>query len=165
MWLIKTDARGDSLWSRTYGGRDWERAYAVLQNSDGDYLLAGGTTSFDADSLDLWLVCVEGNHALGEPPARLKPAHFALFPPSAKPSNPTKIIRFDLPEACHAKLEVFDLALRPVVGAGPAPLLDGWCEAGTHKVTFDGRKLPSGLYFVRLLTDDFSQMQKLVLIK
>ncbi len=42
-WLIKTDANGDSLWTRTYGTDNSETCYAVRQTSDGGYIMAGNT--------------------------------------------------------------------------------------------------------------------------
>lgn len=46
MWLVKTDAQGDTLWTRTYGGIYNEICYDVRQTSDGGYILAGGTGTY-----------------------------------------------------------------------------------------------------------------------
>jgi len=40
-WLVKTDADGNMQWNRTYGGPDSEKAYSMIQTSDGGYALAG----------------------------------------------------------------------------------------------------------------------------
>ncbi|MEO0156491.1 MAG: T9SS type A sorting domain-containing protein, partial [candidate division WOR-3 bacterium] len=45
-YLIKTDAIGDTIWTRTYGGSNWDDARAVLQTSDGGYIFTGHTESF-----------------------------------------------------------------------------------------------------------------------
>jgi hypothetical protein len=37
--------------------------------------------------------------------------------------------------------------------------------AGTHEITFDGSGLSSGIYFLRLTASNFTQTQKLVLMK
>jgi len=55
-WLIKTDENGDSLWSRTFGGNDWDDCYSVLQTSDSGYILAGYTYSYGAGCSDFWLI-------------------------------------------------------------------------------------------------------------
>ena len=55
-WLIKTDANGDSLWSRRYGGSVFENCRSAQQTSDGGYILAGSTSSFGAGNVDFWLV-------------------------------------------------------------------------------------------------------------
>jgi hypothetical protein len=43
--------------------------------------------------------------------------------------------------------------------------VDGWREAGEYHVTFEGSKLPSGLYFARMQAGDFTQVSKMMLIK
>jgi len=57
IWLIKTDANGDTLWTRTYGGDKNEVCRAVLQTPDGGYFVAGWTESFGPTSLpDVYLI-------------------------------------------------------------------------------------------------------------
>jgi len=55
-FLVKTDANGDTLWTRTYGGDDWDIAKSVCQTSDGGYIVAGMTRSFGAGYYDAYLV-------------------------------------------------------------------------------------------------------------
>jgi hypothetical protein len=45
-WLIKTDANGDSLWSKTFGDYYIDEAYVVRQTSDGGYIIGGMSTQF-----------------------------------------------------------------------------------------------------------------------
>ncbi len=42
VYLIKTDANGDTLWTKTYGGLYPEIGYSVQEISDGGYIIAGG---------------------------------------------------------------------------------------------------------------------------
>ena len=55
-WLVKTDAAGNMLWNKTYGGTGNEYAYHVEQSLDGGYALLGQTNSFGAGNNDFWLV-------------------------------------------------------------------------------------------------------------
>jgi hypothetical protein len=60
-WLIKTDASGDSVWSRIFGGTSDEYCFSVQQTFDDGYVLAGWTESFGAGSRDFWLVKTNTN--------------------------------------------------------------------------------------------------------
>jgi hypothetical protein len=59
VYLLKTEANGDTSWTRTYGGADGDYGYAVRQSTDGGYLIAGSTrTSGNGD--DVYLLKTDG---------------------------------------------------------------------------------------------------------
>jgi hypothetical protein len=60
-WLIKSDASGNVQWNKTYGGRDDDRAYALVRTTDGGYALAGSTSSSGAGDSDFWLIKTDAN--------------------------------------------------------------------------------------------------------
>jgi hypothetical protein len=56
IYLIKTDASGDTLWTKAYGGAGDDNVRSVQQTADGGYIIAGVTTSFGAGQLDVFLI-------------------------------------------------------------------------------------------------------------
>jgi hypothetical protein len=76
------------------------------------------------------------------------------------PFNPSTAISYELRAASQISLKVYDTAGRLV-----STLTNGWQEAGTHAAAFDGSKLPSGLYFVRLQAGEVTAVQKVMLLK
>jgi hypothetical protein len=59
--LIKTDANGNVQWAKTYGETGYDFAHSVQQTSDGGYIVAGGTNSFGAGSVDIFLIKTDAN--------------------------------------------------------------------------------------------------------
>jgi hypothetical protein len=88
------------------------------------------------------------------------PTAFGLDQNRPNPFNPVTAISFKLQASSHVSLKVFDVTGRMV-----AALVDGWNEAGSHQVTFDGSKLSSGLYFVKMQAGDYGAVKKMMLIK
>jgi hypothetical protein len=85
---------------------------------------------------------------------------FALIGAFPNPFNPETQIRYTLPQAAHATLAIYDFRGRLV-----NVVTNGWREASSHEVTFDGTDLASGIYFARLSANGLTAMQKLVLVK
>jgi hypothetical protein len=54
MWILKLDQNGNLVWQKSFGGTGGEGASSVKQTSDGGYVLAGVTHSYNVD--------VVGNH-------------------------------------------------------------------------------------------------------
>jgi hypothetical protein len=55
-WLVKINFQGDTLWTRTYGGSNWDWATSVIETPDEGYLIAGETESYGSGRADYWLV-------------------------------------------------------------------------------------------------------------
>lgn len=56
VYLIKTNASGDTLWTKVYGGINNDHPRSILQSSDGGYVIAGITNSFGAGNYDVYLL-------------------------------------------------------------------------------------------------------------
>jgi hypothetical protein len=68
LWVLRTDANGDTLWSRVYDWGQIDRGYGVYETGEGDFIVAGihdgGFTTYigdvlvmklDADGNTIWM--------------------------------------------------------------------------------------------------------------
>jgi len=83
-----------------------------------------------------------------------------ILPNYPNPFSSSTAFRFILPANLSTKLKIYDFSGRLV-----ATLVDGYCDAGQHQVTFNGSNLASGIYLARLSAGNFAQTEKLVLLK
>ncbi len=56
IWLLRVDAGGDTLWTKTYGGLNSDREIALRQTQDGGLVLLGNTFSYGSGNCDWWLI-------------------------------------------------------------------------------------------------------------
>lgn len=76
------------------------------------------------------------------------------------PFNPVTTIEYTIPQDERVKITVFDALGREI-----EVLVDEQRSAGTHAVVFDAKQLPSGIYFYRMETPQFTKMMKMVVAK
>lgn len=61
IWIMKTDANGDSLWSRTYGGNNHDHGYSAVETSDGGYIVSGYSSSFGFNYEEAYIIKADAN--------------------------------------------------------------------------------------------------------
>jgi len=61
IWLIKTDASGNSEWDKTFGSLGNEQSYALAQTTDGGYIIAGIKWPDAGGFSDVWLIKTDGS--------------------------------------------------------------------------------------------------------
>ncbi|RPI05485.1 MAG: T9SS C-terminal target domain-containing protein [Ignavibacteriae bacterium] len=88
------------------------------------------------------------------------PNEFILSQNYPNPFNPATVIKYQLPVASHMSLKVFDL-----LGHEVATLFQGDRQPGTYEASFDGSRLPSGVYLCRLSSNNYCETKKLILLK
>ncbi len=60
-FIIRTDANGDTLWTRTFGGPGCEEIYGMLETSNSGFILASYEQSFDPMTQLSWLIKTDSN--------------------------------------------------------------------------------------------------------
>lgn len=76
------------------------------------------------------------------------------------PFNANTIISNQMPVSGRVKLDVFN-----ILGQRVATLLNGYNEAGYHKVTWDASDYSSGIYFYKLSVSDRVFTKRMTLLK
>ncbi len=93
-----------------------------------------------------------------------RPNETRLLAPYPNPFNPSTMIGFTVGTqdlaSLHTRISVHDILGREI-----AVLVDGVMPAGSHSVRFSADGLASGIYFVRLQTEDQLQVRSITLVK
>jgi hypothetical protein len=100
-----------------------------------------------------------------ELPSGSLPKTFSLFQSYPNPFNPSTIIRFDVPKPSQVSIKIYDLLGRKV-----RTVVDRKFEAGRFTEFWDSTddfqvRVATGLYFMRMQSDGFNSVKKLVLVK
>ncbi len=95
------------------------------------------------------------------------PRDYRLYNNYPNPFNPSTVIQYDLPRASMVVLKVYD-----VLGRQVATLSSGRESAGSYKVSFNGDRFASGVYFVRMFArslsgaaETYTRVRKMLLLK
>ena len=98
------------------------------------------------------------------------PEQFSLSQNYPNPFNPTTKIRFSLPNPSEGGAQNVRLIVYDALGREVQTLVNEQLSPGTYEVDFpaptgDGSNLPSGVYYYKLITEEYSQTKKMILIK
>lgn len=88
------------------------------------------------------------------------PESFKLFQNYPNPFNPVTLIRFGVPKKSFVVLKIFD-----ILGKEAAVLVNESLNADIYEVSWDASGFPSGIYFYSLISNDFSDTKKMILVK
>ncbi len=88
------------------------------------------------------------------------PKDFKLFQNYPNPFNPISKIKFQIAKLTDAKLVIFD-----VLGREVATLVNEQFQPGTYEVEWDAADYPNGVYYYKLIIDEYTETKKMVLIK
>ena len=88
------------------------------------------------------------------------PTSYDLQQNYPNPFNPTTKLSFSVPHSSHITLKVFN-----VLGNEVATLVNEFVKAGIYETSFDGNRLPSGVYFYRLQGEGFIDTKRMLLLK
>ena len=88
------------------------------------------------------------------------PTEFSLEQSYPNPFNPTTTINYSLVKDSYVLLTIYDC-----VGNIVENIVNNQKPAGYHKINWDASAQPSGVYFYKLTTSNFSDIKKCILLK
>ncbi|UCH10492.1 MAG: tandem-95 repeat protein, partial [Fidelibacterota bacterium] len=93
------------------------------------------------------------------------PQFFVMHQNYPNPFNPITTLKYELPAHSRVLLVIYDMRGREVTR-----LVDGYVPAGYNKVVWNssdaaGRPVPSGVYFARLVTSEYTHTIKMTLVR
>ncbi|HCR18059.1 MAG TPA: hypothetical protein DIU35_11300 [Candidatus Latescibacteria bacterium] len=96
---------------------------------------------------------------------RMMPEIYVLGDNYPNPFNPETVVPFAIPEKGDVRVAVYNL-----LGQEIAVLASGRLEAGFHRVTWNGNDaagnaMSTGIYFVRMVANGFTDVNKVMLLK
>ena len=158
VYLIRTNSNGDSLWTKTLGGAYGDEGKAVLQTSDGGFIVAGFTEPLIAFKSDVYLIRLEPEVGIQDLPKNfIEQNNFTV---SYNYANNLISIRYTIPYYTHVKLEIYDIQGRLI-----KVITDKFMNKGSHSVNWDSKKFGSGVYYIKLTTGNNTLIRKAIIIK
>ena len=88
------------------------------------------------------------------------PTSFGLEQNYPNPFNPTTTIQYSIKENTLVSLKIYD-----ILGVEITTLINEVKPAGIYKINFDASSLPSGVYFYKLNSGNFTETKKMMLLK
>lgn len=86
--------------------------------------------------------------------------NYSLSQNYPNPFNPSTNIKFSIPKNAQTSLKIYD-----VLGNEVSTYFNQFLNAGTYSVEFDGGSLSSGIYYYKLISGDFSETKRMMLVK
>ncbi|MDD5528644.1 MAG: T9SS type A sorting domain-containing protein [bacterium] len=153
VYLVRTDSLGDTLWTKTLGGINYDYGGSVQQTQDGGFIVSGTTSSSGAGSDDIYLVKLCKETGIEETNAK-------CLMPNAELQIIKDKICLSVPnnEYTNTLITIYDLC-----GRMKEIVYNGELTKGNYTFTPNIKK--SGVYFVQLKTNNFTETKKLILMK
>jgi hypothetical protein len=161
-----------TLLKTSNSGSEWEIQLSRTDNDLNSLYFIDSMNGYIAGNLGNILKTTTGGEPIGvKDPSYPVPKEYLLSQNFPNPFNPITKIKFSLPSPSKGGVVYVRLVIYDVLGkvvASLIPPLGGGQEGlspGTYEVTWDASNYPSGVYFYRLIAQNYSETRKMVLIK
>jgi photosystem II stability/assembly factor-like uncharacterized protein len=93
------------------------------------------------------------------------PVQFHLYQNYPNPFNPATKIRFSLPNSFKGGKQSVLLIICDILGKEISTLINKQLSPGTYEVEWNAADYSSGVYYYKLVADDYTETKKMVLVK
>jgi hypothetical protein len=161
-WILKCDADGDTMWTRTYDGGEMDEVYYIQQTNDKGYIVVGFADKSGDASSDIWLLKLYPDPPAGNISADFDglPSDFELYQNFPNPFNPVTMIDYQLSVNSDVELSIYNS-----LGQKVATLLNEKQNAGYHQAVWDASGYASGVYHYMLKVNGFQDVKKMILLQ
>jgi len=144
--LVRTDANGDTLWTRTFGGPYSDEGSSVSCTADGGFIVAGSTRSFGYGGSDVYLIKTDENGSItGE-----------------RPSIDFRVMIFPNPNEGVFRIRSGRNILRIELVDSRGVMILKKAEIKNNETVVDIRDHSEGIYLLKLYTDSGFACKKII---
>lgn len=143
------------------GGLTWQNQNSGTNANLTDIYAFNKDTVFISTSTGQILKTVTGGTVGIQQVGSSIPEKFILHQNYPNPFNPVTKIKFEIAAgAINARLFVYDLSGKQV-----AVLVNSKLSSGVYEVDFNAQNLASGVYYYKLITNNYTEVKKMMLVK
>jgi photosystem II stability/assembly factor-like uncharacterized protein len=102
---------------------------------------------------------------VGIEPAKSKNQNFILYQNYPNPFNPVTTISYNINKTTNIKLSVYDCSGKEIEIIKKYNVIPGYYEINWPAPSEDGKKYSSGIYYYQLMTNDYRETRKMMLLK
>jgi uncharacterized delta-60 repeat protein len=157
--VVKYNSSGVQQWVQRYNGQGngYDILHSMVIDSSGNIYVTGGSFGNGYDEI----ATIKYSQSIGIQPISSEiPKSFSLSQNYPNPFNPNTVISFQLAVNSFASLKVFDILGREI-----ATLVNEQLKPGTYEVSWNGSNYPSGVYFYKIVTPEYTESKKMILMK
>ena len=161
LFAVKGAANSEAYFlTTTNGGLNWSVSMPGVANGIYDAFFINNMTGWACGGEGTILKTTNFGSVFVKTVSTEVPGKYLLFQNYPNPFNPVTSIKYQVESSKQIKLVVFD-----ILGKEIATLVNEKQQPGTYEVNWNASLYPSGVYFYKLTSGDFSETKKALLIK
>ncbi|MCX6161149.1 MAG: T9SS type A sorting domain-containing protein [Ignavibacteriae bacterium] len=162
-YYVATMTSAAGIYRSTNSGLNWSVMTAPAGQtgySHFDFALTGNTVTGFAIGASGIVLKLSETVTLTPSEGNIIPAEYKLAQNYPNPFNPVTKIGYSIPKSGYVTISVHD-----ILGKEVAVIVNEYKNAGSFTVEFDAVKLTSGVYFYKIISGNFSDTKKMMVLK